>query len=357
LLINLNVPVKIQDKIIEVFKYNKANYRDLENRLNRLDLVAKSENKTAEETWKDIITVLQNFRANHIPKVIRNVNKGLPWFNNKIKRLIKRRNNLFKRFKKTGIYYFRLKYNVTRNLVTKQIRAAKAKYETKIIKRSTNNRKIFYSFVATKNRKGCSKKVGPLVIVRKEDGKNEVIEKENEISTVMNEYFASVFNKRLDEDAASFSKNSSQENILDKIIITEKEVLHMIGEFKPNKSPGVDNIGSTYALKIKEIISKPLTYLFTRSIANNEIPCDWKKANITPIFKKGERSNVENYRPVSLTTLFGKTLEKIIKNHIDLFLRATNYFNTSQHGFTKGRSCMSNLLVYQNSVVTMMDEG
>src|SRR5437867_6276867 len=116
-------------------------------------------------------------------------------------------------------------------------------------------------------------------------------------------------------------------------------------------------ISSTYALKLKEIISEPLTHLFNKSLSKNEIPLDWKKANVTPIFKKGNTSSVANYRPVSLTVIFGKTLERIIKGKIEEFLNANSSITKSQHGFSKGRSCLSNLLVCNDSVVRMIDEG
>src|SRR6266516_4256699 len=144
---------------------------------------------------------------------------------------------------------------------------------------------------------------------------------------------------------------------LEKFIITDREVLEAISEFKVNKSPGVDMISSTYALKIKEMLAKPLAYLCNRSLVKNEIPMDWKKANVTPIFKKGNRGSVENYRPVSLTVLFGKTMERILKKKIEDFLISNNIITKSQHGFIKGRSCLSNLLICQESIMRMMDEG
>ena len=65
---------------------------------------------------------------------------------------------------------------------------------------------------------------------------------------------------------------------------------------------------------------EPLRLLYKRSIDKNEIPEDWKKANVSPIFKKGDRSGIENYRPVSLTSMYGNVLEKIIKEKIEMFL-------------------------------------
>ena len=92
-------------------------------------------------------------------------------------------------------------------------------------------------------------------------------------------------------------------------------------------------------------------------MGNNEIPKEWKMANISPIFKKGDKSNVENYRPVSLTAFYGKVLEKIIKQNIEKFLMDTKFVKNSQHGFMKGGSCLSNLLICQDSIVQMIDEG
>jgi len=145
--------------------------------------------------------------------------------------------------------------------------------------------------------------------------------------------------------------------IISDIHITDTDVISSISEFKEHKSPDIDGITSTYALKIKSIIAKPLRLLFTRSIEMTEIPEDWKRANISPIFKKGEKSSVENYRPVSLTCFYGKVLEKIIKNKVEQFLTKTKFISNSQHGFMKGGSCLSNLLVCKESIVSMMDKG
>ena len=100
------------------------------------------------------------------------------------------------------------------------------------------------------------------------------------------------------ELARSISINEST------IIFEEGSTIKTINSFKRNKSPGIDEIASTYALKIKEIIAYPLTCIFNRSFKYNEIPIDWKRGHITPIFKKGSRKSVENYRPVSLTCIF-----------------------------------------------------
>src|SRR3989442_7944668 len=105
------------------------------------------------------------------------------------------------------------------------------------------------------------------------------------------------------------------------------------------------------------MLAKPLMLLYNRSIDKNEIPEDWKKANISPIFKKGDKSKVENYRPVSLTVFYGKVMEKIVKKNIESFLMDNKLIKNSQHGFMKGGSCLRNLLVCQDSIISTIDGG
>ena len=73
-------------------------------------------------------------------------------------------------------------------------------------------------------------------------------------------------------------------------------------------------------------------------------PNDWRGSNITALFKKGSKSASQNYTPVSLTSVICKLMESIIKDEIIKHLNISKLINGSQHGFTKGRSCLTNLL-------------
>src|SRR5437867_11256838 len=149
--------------------------------------------------------------------------------------------------------------------------------------------------------------------INEEDGKEDLVEDDKNVAALLNDYFCTVFNKVKKEDELNMLMESrNQDDLLEIINISDEDVKNAISDFKANKSPGIDGITSTYAIKIKDILAKPLRLLFSKSLQTNEIQEDWKKANITPIFKKGDKSLVENYRPVSLTVFFGKVLEKII---------------------------------------------
>ena len=87
------------------------------------------------------------------------------------------------------------------------------------------------------------------------------------------------------------------------------------------------------------------------------VPMDWKTANITALFKKGSKSDANNYRPVSLTSQIGKIMERIIKKELVSFLEENNLLFDSQHGFRRNRSCLTNLLEFMQGIANSLDKG
>ena len=148
-----------------------------------------------------------------------------------------------------------------------------------------------------------------------------------------------------------------ESDYLGQLIVTHKMVAKKIRDMKENKSPGVDGIPPKLLLEIVEQISIPLATVFNLSIEEGVVPLEWKEANIIPVFKKGSRSKSENYRPVSLTSVICKLLERLIKEHLVDFLVKNNLINPSQHGFLKARSCLTNILCFLEDVTKWVDEG
>ena len=109
---------------------------------------------------------------------------------------------------------------------------------------------------------------------------------------------------------------------------------------------GVDAIPPKLLMETVERISIPLIRVFNLSLKEGVVPCEWKEANIIPLFKKGWRNRSENYRPANLKSLICKLLERIIKEHMVDFLVRHLLLNSSQHGFLKARSCLKNMLCF-----------
>ena len=123
-------------------------------------------------------------------------------------------------------------------------------------------------------------------------------------------------------------------------------VAKKIKAMKDNKSPGVDGIPPKLLMETVEQISIPLSRLFNLSLKEGVVPVEWKVANIMPLFKKGSRNKSENYRPVSLTSVICKLLQRLIKDHMVDFLVRHKLLNTSQHRFLKARSYLTNMMFF-----------
>ena len=98
--------------------------------------------------------------------------------------------------------------------------------------------------------------------------------------------------------------------------------------------------------------------LYQTSMETGKIPDEWRDAIITPIFKqKGSRSDPGNYRPVSLTNVAGKIMERIIKNELTAHIEINELMSDSQHGFRSGRSVQTNMVDFLNTTTKWIDEG
>jgi len=104
-------------------------------------------------------------------------------------------------------------------------------------------------------------------------------------------------------------------------------------------------------------ISEPLAIIYNKSLLEGVVSHEWKQANITPLFKKGSKSDPGNYRPVSLTSYLGKILEAILKVYIMRHITAHSLINASQHGFLSRRSCLTNLLEFLEYVTNAVEQN
>ena len=102
-------------------------------------------------------------------------------------------------------------------------------------------------------------------------------------------------------------------------------------------------------------ITPALTLIFQASFDQGQVPEDWKRANVTPLFKKGDKSKAANYRPVSLTSTCCKIMEHIVHSHLMNFLESNNILSDYQHSFRKKRSCETQLLVTVHDLAAGLD--
>ena len=98
-------------------------------------------------------------------------------------------------------------------------------------------------------------------------------------------------------------------------------------------------------------------HTYTESWKTGEVPDDWRRANGVPIFKRGKWGEHGNYRPVTLTSIPGKTLEQIIRKSVCQHLANNAMIMRSQHGCVKNKSCQTNLISCSDWGTSLVDCG
>jgi hypothetical protein len=135
-----------------------------------------------------------------------------------------------------------------------------------------------------------------------------------------------------------------------------QEVLKRLIAVNPKKSFGPGGFHSRLLRELATVLAGPLTSFFRETLNEGILPTDWKEAQVTPLFKKRDKSCPGNYRPVCLTRVVCKVMESVVRDRLIDHLTANNLLSNCQHGFIAGRSCTTNLLSTLNEWTRLLDE-
>jgi hypothetical protein len=127
-------------------------------------------------------------------------------------------------------------------------------------------------------------------------------------------------------DVISFLKNAFPRKFpgIKTIPTTETEIKNIIHSLKAKNSSGYDGITSKILKVCASLISYPLTHICNHSLLTGIFPNRLKVSIVRPLYKKGDKTNMSNYRPISLLTTFSKVLEKVMYNRLSHYLQTNN---------------------------------
>ena len=251
------------------------------------------------------------------------------------------------------------KYKELKRLVQREIRRAYWKYIEDIITPDPNDDK----------KPNCMKRFWTFIKHKRSDGNQIPPLRSNGLlhpdsigkANILNKQFQSAFSEKENFTDMEFKNrcdmtNNSHPSLQD-LNITENEITKLLSNLNPYKAAGPDTITSRVLKELSTDIAPILTTIFRRSYETGDLPDIWKRANVSPIFKKGKRFDAVNYRPVSLTCICCKIIEHIVTSHIMSHADKHNILYPLQHGFRRGLSCETQLINFINDITMNMDAG
>ncbi|BHF64546.1 hypothetical protein SprV_0200755100 [Sparganum proliferum] len=145
--------------------------------------------------------------------------------------------------------------------------------------------------------------------------------------------------------------------VVETVAFSVEEVRRVLGQIKPDKSPGPDGIPGLILKELSTELSKILSVLFELPMRTGKLPPQWKTANLVALHNCGSRMAVSSFRPISLTCLSCKTMEALVGNVIQQFREENDILQDLQHRFRRGRSCLSNILACLEIWTRALEEG
>ena len=339
-----------KEKIIKP-NFDKADFLSINTFLNNINWSEELHDKDVNEMWDHIETNIKNAQDLFVPNKIINNNKincHAVTMDTDLHSLLKNKRYYFKLYKKYKTKTFFYCYNKARNKVSSKIKQLKKNKEDKIAKNIKCNSKAFYQYIASKtiNKDG----VADLV-----NCEGKLTSNDTEKCDILNTFFSSVFTNEDASNVPDFKHDFIDLPSLDNCIISTEDMEKALFNLNQNKSPGPDHIHPKFLKLCSKSLALPLTILFNNTLKEGAIPENWKCAEVRPIFKKGDKSQPGNYRPVSLTSIVCKIMESFIKNALQKHLIDNNILSKEQFGFVSGRNTITQLLITINDWMQELD--
>ncbi|KAL8609731.1 hypothetical protein ACOMHN_042770 [Nucella lapillus] len=299
--------------------------------------------------WSDIKQTLSETVEKRVPSKTSAARHTNPWITTSIRRAIRRKQRAHKKARMTGKKKDVDRYRRIQAQTRYEVRQASRKYMEDVVSEDyRTNSKRFWSYVKSKKQEADG--VAPL-----KDKQGFLRSNSQNKAEILGDQFRSVFTE---EDTTSIPhKGPSPYPDMPPIRVSEAGVKKLLLNLQPCKATGPDNISAFVLKTTAQELSPLLTKLFQLSLDTEQVPSDWKQANIVPIFKKGDRNLPANYRPVSLTSITCKVLEHIVHSTIMDFFDRHQVLTDSQHGFRQRRSCETQLIITNHDIAKRLSMG
>ena len=315
--------------------------------------------KSVEDLWNEFKTAIDQFSTQCIPTKLIRGKSSFPWITQEIRRMIRKPDHIYRRFKKTGAQETYIKFLQLRKEIKHKIKASYNLYLEGLLGLNDSNNDCDSKKLFTFLKNSSQDQLGSSPLKQ-----NDNLVTDSSINAnIHNQQFQSVFTvkgplslSRLCKmklkdmtDQGIISADSAPPETLSSVPpiedfrISVEGILKLFKNLKPGKASGPDKLKPRLLQELCNENAPVLQIIFERSLQTGKIPSDWSKALVAQIFKKGDKSSAANYRPISLTCILCKVLEHIIASNVVEHMNKYDLLYDLQHGFREKRSCETQL--------------
>lgn len=295
----------------------------------------------------------ESFPVQRVKKRYRN---RLPWLTDGLRKSIKQKNKLYKKYVKFQTSYNKKTYNIYNNKLKAILKKSEKEYYHHSLAKCTNNLKKTWSIIKEVLNRNKSSKINDTFTYN-----NQTTSDKNIIANKFNDYFVNIGSTlaaSIPKEGPNFKTYLPQTNE-DTIYLTPTnadEITKIINRLK-NSAPGHDEIILNDIKPFLNILIQPLTYVTNLSLMQGVFPDELKKAKIIPLYKANDPMLFNNYRPISILPLFSKVLERIMYNRIVKFINKHKLLYKYQFGFRKDHSTYMALIILIDKITAALDNG
>ena len=280
-----------------------------------------------------------------------------PWISSGLLNSIRKKNELFKKTK-LGLVNL-IEYNSYRNKVNALIKLTKRKYYLDLFSSfKSSTKKLWQSINSLTKAPNRQHKVSSLI------HNDRILSSPQEISNAFNNHFADVasnLDKKLPQPINDPLEYMREINLLndESMAMPEAAINDIILTIKAlaNKKCHIKDYSPLIVKENSTALAFPLKFLFNQSIQQGKFPDSLKAARIIPIYKKGPKSNIDNYRPISLLNIFSKIMEKLMKHFLIEFIDSKNILSLNQFGFQSGKNTQDALIKFSKMLYHQLDQS
>ena len=320
------------------------------------------------DAWSRFKSIFLSVIANIAPiKEVRIKNRTEPWIDSEILHSINERDKAYQTFKREQSDLTFTLFKECRNRTQTLIYRAKKEYFKAKIESENKDSKSLWQSLRDLGMPSKKVKTSTSTLGLKID--NEVCFDKATCAQKFNEFYTTVASKLVEKLPKSFNKfgkkfvenfyssKGVKPNSYSLSVVSESKVLKYLNALSVDKATGLDAIPSRFVRDSASIIVCPITHIINLSIIQGVVPDDLKSARVVPLFKKNDKTEVGNYRPVSILSIISKVVEKVVYDQIETYLDEKKLLYKFQSGF-RGRFSTDTCLIHLTDIIKFeMDKG